>query len=118
MEERLPALFISYYSIVLTKKLTGGRNARNERECRTLCEILDAVISGKLLRAAMVALGRLKAVESSPDPDGGGWALARQMELTARPEQGLVSGRDRALEARDQRDEQRAFHPRQWGART
>ena len=115
--QKLPSLFVAYHTIVLSRRFTDRTHARSERETRTLCEVLDLLLAGKTMQAIMVTLGRLKAVESSLDADGGGWQVARQMELTARPDQGLVSSRDRALAQRDSRDEQRALHPRQWGTR-
>ena len=60
----------------------------------------------------MIALRRLKAIEASIDPQGGGWSHAAQHELTARPGQGLVSQKDRTLANRDVRDEQRSRAPR------
>ena len=115
--QKLPSLFVAYHTIILSRRFTDRAHARSERETRTLCEVLDLLLAGKTMQAIMVTLGRLKAVESSLDADGGGWQVARQMELTARPDQGLVSSRDRALAQRDSRDEQRALHPRQWGTR-
>jgi hypothetical protein len=110
---KLPPLFVSYHSLVLSARLAGSdRSSRNEREARTLCEILDVLLSGGTLAAIMIALQRLKAIEASIDPQGGGWSHAAQHELTARPGQGLVSQKDRTLANRDVRDEQRSRAPR------
>jgi hypothetical protein len=110
---KLPPLFVSYHSLVLSARLAGSdRSSRNEREARTLCEILDVLLSGGILAAIMIALQRLKAIEASIDPQGGGWSHAAQHELTARPGQGLVSQKDRTLANRDVRDEQRSRAPR------
>ena len=81
-------------------------------EARTLCELLDALLGGGTLGAIMIALQRLKAIEASIDPQGGGWHHAAQHELTARPNQGLVSQKDRTLANRDVRDELRSRAPR------
>ena len=111
----LPCLFVPYHMMLLEKKLANhaaGGAKRNEREARTLCEILDALLAGRTLGAIMLALARLKAVEASVDPQGGGWSHASQHELAARPGQGLVNSRDRTLANRDQRDELRSFAPR------
>ena len=113
MARSLPALFTSYHTLVLLPRLNGMQGAqRNEREARTLCEILDGLVEGRVLPAMMVALQRLKAIEASLDQGVGGWNVARQMEITARPGAGLVSQRDRTAAQRDQRDEARSLQPR------
>ena len=102
-------MFVPYFMLVLDKKLQGTHMQRNEREARTLCELLDALLEGRTMQAIMLALGRLKAVEASLSPESGGWSTARQLELAARPGQGLVSSRDRQLASRDTRDEARGL---------
>ena len=77
-----------------------------------MCELLDALLGGGTLGAIMIALQRLKAIEASIDPQGGGWSHAAPHELTARPNQGLVSQMDRTLANRDVRDEVRSRAPR------
>ena len=110
---KLPQLFVSYHSLILQQRLAASdRGSRNEREARTLCELLDALLGGGTLGAIMIALQRLKAIEASIDPQGGGWQHAAQHELTARPNQGLVSQKDRTLANRDVRDELRSRAPR------
>jgi len=110
---RLPQLLLPYHSLVLQQRLQNSeRSSRNEREARTLCELLDALLAGGILGAIMIALQRLKAIEASIDPQGGGWSHAVQQELTARPNQGLVSQKDRTLANRDLRDEFRSRAPR------
>ena len=108
--EKLPSLFVAYHAQILQGKLTASSqgSSRNERESRTLCELLDLLLQGRTLNGIMVALARLKAIEASVDRDSGGWAFAAQHELINRPGQGLVSQRDRTLAIRDQRDEQRS----------
>ena len=109
--QSLPSLFVPYHAQILSAKLSAGSSQgsnRNERESRTLCEILDTLLQGRTLNGIMVALARLKAIEASVEPATGGWAFASQHELIGRPGQGLVSQRDRTLAIRDQRDEQRS----------
>ena len=113
--QSLPSLFVPYHAQILSPKLTASGSqgsSRNERESRTLCEILDTLLQGRTLNGIMVALARLKAIEASVEPATGGWAFASQHELIGRPGQGLVSQRDRTLAIRDQRDEQRSRAPR------
>ena len=69
--------------------------------------MLDALLEGRTMQAMMLALGRLKAVEASLDSDAGSWGTARQLEMAARPGQGLVTSRDRMLAIQDSRGEQR-----------
>ena len=80
---------------------------RNEREARTLCEILDFALKGMSMRLVMTALGRLKAIETVTDPGGGGWAVARHHELIPKSHSSMVTGRDRENATRDHRDEQK-----------
>ena len=76
-----------------------------------ICKVFDALITGRTLGAMMIAMARLKAIM--------GWQVARHMELTVRPDQGLVNNSDCARAQRDCRDEQRALHPRRtWGGET
>ena len=110
---KLPQLFVSYHSLILQQRLAASdRGSRNEREARTLRELLDILLGGGTLGAIVIALQRLKAIEASIDPQGGGWQHAAQHELTARPNQGLVSQKDRTLANRDVRDELRSRAPR------
>ena len=110
---QLPQLFVSYHSLILQQRLAASdRGSRNVREARTLRELLDALLGGGALGAIMIALQRLKAIEASIDAQGGGWHHAAQHELTARPNQGLVSQKDRTLANRDVRDEFRSRAPR------
>ena len=103
--------------LVLGPRLQAGQGGqRPERECRTLAEILDALIRGDMLGAAMLAMGRLKAIEASLDAGRGGWNTARHFELAPTPDSGLVNPRDRERAARDQRDHLRTLGPGSGGA--
>ena len=102
---KLPAIFVSYYTLVLQPILdASGGNARNERETRTICEALDCLLRGEPLDAIMVLLGRLRAIETAVTPEGGGWNIAQHHELIPPRGAGLVTARDRENAARDQRD--------------
>lgn len=103
----LPSLFVPYFMLMLDKKLQGPGMQRNEREARTLCEMLDAVLEGRTMQATMLPLERLMAVEAYLDSDAGGCCMARQLEMAARRGQGPLTGRDRMLAIQDTRDEQR-----------
>ena len=103
----LPSLFAPYFMLMLYKKLQEPGMQRNEQEARTLCEMRGALLEGRTMQAMMFGLGKLKAFEASLDSDAGGWGTARQLEMAARPGQGLVTGLDRMLAIQDKRDEQR-----------
>ena len=117
----LPALYVPYMVSILERRLSLTRQGpQKERECRTLCEMLDCLLRGDTLGSMMIGLGRLKAVEHALSPDHGGWNVASHMELAPAAESGLVTSQDRAAAARDQRDFQRTLsrgggsHQRQW----
>ena len=90
-----------------TQELELFQMQRNEREARTLCEILDWAIKGEILKLIMVGLGRLKAIETVVEPGTGGWNVARHHEMIPRPQAGLLTSRDRENVAGDVRDEAR-----------
>ena len=103
----VPPLFVAYFKLILEGQLQGSQMQRNEREARTLCEILDWAIKGETLKLIMVGLGRLKAIETVVEPGTGGWNVARHHEMIPRPQAGLLTSRDRENVARDVRDEAR-----------
>ena len=103
----LPPLFVTYFKLILEKELQRPQMQRNEREARTLCEILDWAIKGETLKVIMVGLGRLKAIETILDPASGGWQVARHHQMIPRPQSGLLTSRDRENVARDVREEAR-----------
>ena len=117
----LPALYVPFMVSILERRLSlTWQGPQKERECRTLCEMLDCLLRGDTLGSMMIGLGRLKAIEHALSPDHGGWNVASHMELAPAAESGLVTSQDRAAAARDQRDHQRTLsrgggqHQHQW----
>ncbi len=104
----VPPLFVTYFKLILESQLQASHMQRNEREARTLCEILDWALKGETMKLVMVALGRLKAIETVIEPGGSGWNVARHHELIPRAQStGMLTSRDRENVARDVRDEAR-----------
>ena len=106
---KLPPLFVPYYTLILqpiieASQLAGRGSARNERECKTMREAMDAVLRGDPPGSLMILLARLKAIETAVSPEGGGWNVAQHHELIPPKGSGLVSARDRENAARDQRN--------------
>ena len=103
---KLPPLYVPYYTLILQPIIEASQQggARNERECRTICEAMDALLRGDPLGSLMILLARLKAIETAVSPEGGGWNVAQHHELIPPKGSGLVSARDRENAARDQRD--------------
>ncbi len=104
----LPCVFVAFFTQVLKPILLASGGARNEREARTLCEVLDLAVGGEVLPLIMVALMRLKAIQQSVQAEGGGWSAASNFEMIPPANATLTSERERANLARDQRD--RAHH--------
>ena len=102
---RLPAVYVAYYTQILRPIMAALPTARNDREARTLCEIMDAGLQGDVMRMLMLSLGRLKALQSSMERDGGGWQVAQNFEMIPPPNASLLSERDRQNVARDYRDQ-------------
>ncbi len=104
----VPPLFVTYFELILESQLQGNQMQRNEREARTLCEILDWALKGETLKLIMVALGRLKAIETVIEPGASGWNVARHHELIPRAQStGMLTSRYRENVSRDVRDEAR-----------
>ena len=105
VSRRLPAVYVAFYTQVLRPALSGSVNAnRNDREVRTLCELLDHAINGDVMDILMIGLGRLKAILQSTQQDGGGWQAAEHHELIPHQTSLAILDRDRANLARDVRD--------------
>ena len=69
-----------YLTNVLLPSRPPGMNLCNERELRTLAEVLDHILRGDLLRAANIAIQRFKAVEAASSSEGS-WEIAQRLEL-------------------------------------
>ena len=107
---KLPPIFVAWFALILEPMLRAQAGGlRSEREGRTISEICDLLLVGDILGALMVCLGRLKAITQASMPDGGGWQVARHHELVAPDRFGIVTMRDRANAARDQREELRTL---------
>jgi len=98
---------------ILMRRFDGaqqGSKMRDERESRTLCEMMDALLRGDPLFALMMGTARLKAIEASLNPNAGGWGVARHLELAPTRDTGLLTQRDQERASRDHRDVMRTHH--------
>jgi len=97
---------------ILMRRFDGaqqGSKMRDERESRTLCEMMDALLRGDPLQL-MVGTARLKAIESSLNPNAGGWGVARHLELAPTRDICLLTQRDQERASQDHRDVMRTHH--------
>ena len=79
---KLPAIFVSYYTLVLQPILVASSESpRNERVARTICEVLDWLLRGEPLEAIVVLLGFLRTIEGAATPEGSGRNVAQHHEL-------------------------------------
>ena len=108
--KRLPPIFVAWFTLVLEPHLRQENLKRNVCEGRTLSELMDCLLTGDIMQAMMIILGRLKALTQASMPDGGGWQMARHHEMVQPDPFGILTRQDRANAARDQREEQRT-HP-------
>ena len=91
--------FVTYLlSVVLPQYSQGALPKHHIREMRTICEALDALTAGKVLRVADLLVQRLKALEVAAGP--GGWGMAVHHELIPLEGSGLYSQAEQALAAR------------------
>ena len=76
----MPAVALLYLITVMLPTLGHDRiGLRNERELRTLAEIIDAMVTGRLAHALDLAVQRYKAIETSCTDST--WAVAKHLEL-------------------------------------
>ena len=80
---KLPAIFVSYYTLVLQPILVASSESpRNERVARTICEVLDWLLRGEPLEAIVVLLGLLRTIEGAATPEGSGRNVAHLKNCT------------------------------------
>ena len=97
-----------YYELILKDKMLNSPGGiRNEREALTLCKLMDAVIDGWPLRALMIGIHRLYAIEDASRADGHGWSAASRFELIPSRNAGIVPERMREEASRELRTERR-----------
>ena len=105
----LPSVYEAHYEIAIRRHTDGDVAAkRTARELLTLSKAMDQVLRGEPLDALMTMLGRHKALRAVLDTGGGGWGMARHLELLP-PEQSLVSLRDRTAAAKDEKEALKAM---------
>ena len=108
--KEVPSLFMAYFTQILKPGYEmSGSSPRDEREAQTICQTLDALLNGNLMRPLMILIGRLKALQEARSFHGGGWAIAQHFEVIPQRGSGLVTGKDRQHAMRDHRKNVR-FH--------
>ena len=106
--KRLPSLFTSWNTLLLEPKFRElNHGPRNGQESRTLSDVADLLLTGSLLPALMIILGRLKALAEVAAPESSGWTVARHHELIRVDDMGILTRRDRENAVLDQRDSNR-----------
>ena len=104
VDKKLPAVYSSWHALKLEPRLRGSQGGvRNPQESKTLCEVADEPLCGRLLPALMTVLGRLNAIAEVTENDGN-WHLARHHELVQANDLGMLTREDRENASRDQRD--------------
>ena len=96
----VPAAAVSYLTSVLLPS-AADMTLRNNRELRTLAEILDLLALGRVLEAGDVVAQRFRAVELASAE--GTWQLARHLELIPEARVSVTSTEARAEAARLER---------------
>ncbi len=111
--EDVPALFMSFFTQVLKPVFeASGGSARDERGAMTICQTVDSLLTGELMRALMVQIGRLKALNETRSATGGGWGVAQHYEVIPPRGSGLTTGRDRHNAMQDHREAPRLQYSR------
>ena len=105
--KQLPSVFMAWFSLVLCPNLSRQQNFhRNERECRTIVEVLDKLLAGDTMAGIMLLLGRLKALTAVVISENS-WSVAQNHEVLRSNRTGLISEQDQRAAQRDHYDQQK-----------
>ena len=86
-------IMMLYYETVYRPSLQHPPPVHHEREMKTICATLDALIEGDLCKGGDLLMGRMKALEEALAD--GTWDFAREYEVLPQREIGITTDVER-----------------------